>query len=35
VRRLGEAARDFAVSHYDLRSHCLPGQMAWVQALAG
>jgi glycosyltransferase involved in cell wall biosynthesis len=33
--RLGQAAREFAVSHYDLHSHCLPGQMAWVQAVAG
>ena len=32
--RLGQAAREFALSQYDLRSHCLPGQMAWVQALA-
>jgi glycosyltransferase involved in cell wall biosynthesis len=32
---LGQAAREFAVSQYDLRSQCLPGQMAWVQSLAG
>ena len=31
--RLGQAAREFAVSHYDLHSHCLPGQMAWVKSL--
>jgi glycosyltransferase involved in cell wall biosynthesis len=33
--RLGQAAREFAVSHYDLHSHCLPGQTAWVKSLAG
>ena len=33
--RLGQAARAFALSQYDLHSHCLPGQMAWVQAVAG
>jgi glycosyltransferase involved in cell wall biosynthesis len=32
--RLGQAAREFALSQYDLRSHCLPGQMAWVKSLA-
>jgi glycosyltransferase involved in cell wall biosynthesis len=31
--RLGQAAREFALSQYDLQSHCLPGQMAWVKAL--
>jgi glycosyltransferase involved in cell wall biosynthesis len=31
--RLGQAAREFALAHYDLRSHCLPGQLAWVQSL--
>jgi len=31
--RLGNAARDFAVQQYDLRSHCLPGQLAWVHSL--
>ena len=31
--RLGQAAREFAVGQYDLRSHCLPGQMAWVKSL--
>jgi glycosyltransferase involved in cell wall biosynthesis len=31
--RLGQAARDFAVAQYDLHSHCLPGQMAWVRSL--
>jgi glycosyltransferase involved in cell wall biosynthesis len=33
--RLGQAAREFALSQYDLHSHCLPGQMAWVKSLAG
>jgi glycosyltransferase involved in cell wall biosynthesis len=32
-KRLGHAAREFALSQYDLRSHCLPGQLAWVQSL--
>lgn len=31
-KRLGQAARDFAIQQYDLRSHCLPGQLAWVQS---
>jgi glycosyltransferase involved in cell wall biosynthesis len=31
--RLGAQARAFAVEHYDLETRCLPGQMAWVQAL--
>jgi len=31
--RLGAAARVFAVNHYDLKSVCLPRQMAWVQGL--
>jgi glycosyltransferase involved in cell wall biosynthesis len=31
-KRLGQAARDFAIQHYDLRSHCLPGQLAWVHS---
>jgi len=33
--RLGVAAREFARSHYDLHSVCLPRQLAWVRALAG
>jgi glycosyltransferase involved in cell wall biosynthesis len=33
--RLGAHARAFAVRHYDLRSVCLPRQMAWVEGLAG
>ena len=33
--RLGQAARAFALSQYDLHSHCLPGQMAWVKSLLG
>ena len=32
-RRLGEAARDFAVKHYDLRRVCLPRQLEWVAGL--
>ena len=32
-KRLGHAAREFAMDQYDLRSHCLPGQLAWVQSL--
>jgi glycosyltransferase involved in cell wall biosynthesis len=31
-KRLGQAARDFAIQQYDLRGHCLPGQLAWVQS---
>lgn len=33
--RLGARARAFAQAHYDLRRICLPGQQAWVEALAG
>lgn len=29
-QRLGDAARATMIAHYDLRSICLPGQMAWV-----
>jgi glycosyltransferase involved in cell wall biosynthesis len=32
--KLGAAARKYAVSHYDLKTKCLPRQMAWVQELA-
>jgi glycosyltransferase involved in cell wall biosynthesis len=32
--RLGKAARKFAVSHYDLKTVCLPTQLKWVQELA-
>jgi len=32
-QRLGSAAREFAVSRYDLRAVCLPRQVAWVDAL--
>ncbi|MEO5672175.1 MAG: glycosyltransferase, partial [Ramlibacter sp.] len=32
--RLGAAARQHAVRHYDLQSICLPRQLAWVRALA-
>lgn len=34
-QRLGAAAREFAVSHYDLQTVCLPRQVAWVDALLG
>lgn len=34
-RCLGAAARAFAIEHYDLYNICLPGQMAWVENLAG
>lgn len=30
---LGSRARDHIVANYDLHSHCLPGQVAWVEAL--
>ncbi len=32
--RLGSNARAFAQAHYDLRSVCLPRQLAWIDALA-
>jgi glycosyltransferase involved in cell wall biosynthesis len=32
--RLGTNARAFAQSHYDLKTICLPQQLAWVNALA-
>jgi glycosyltransferase involved in cell wall biosynthesis len=32
-KRLGAAARAFAVAHYDLRHKCLPEQMQWVASL--
>ncbi len=32
-QRLGANARDFARAHYDLRSVCLPRQLAWVNDL--
>lgn len=31
---LGQAARRFMVSNYDLRSICLPGQLEWIDQLA-
>lgn len=34
ARQLGERARAFAMANYDLKRHCLPGQMAWIEALA-
>ena len=33
--RLGINARDFVVKNYDLKSVCLPTQIAWVNGLAG
>ena len=33
--RLGANARACAKSHYDLKSMCLPRQLAWVKSLAG
>lgn len=32
--RLGQAAREFARQHYDLKSVCLPRQLEWVRQLA-
>jgi glycosyltransferase involved in cell wall biosynthesis len=32
-QRLGNAARAFAKEHYDLKSICLPQQLAWVKSL--
>jgi glycosyltransferase involved in cell wall biosynthesis len=32
---LGKAARELAVSRYDLKSICLPAQLRWVGQLAG
>lgn len=32
-QRLGQAARAFAIAHYDLHRHCLPRQLEWVQQL--
>ena len=34
-QRLGQAARAFAIQHYDLKTVCLPAQLAWVQRLLG
>jgi glycosyltransferase involved in cell wall biosynthesis len=34
-QRLGAAAREFAQRHYDAETVCLPGQVAWVEALRG
>lgn len=31
--KLGENARAFARAHYDLKTQCLPGQIAWVEEL--
>ena len=32
--RLGQAAREFAITNYDLQYHCLPMQLEWVKQLA-
>ena len=32
--RLGKTARELMVETYDLRSHCLPKQLEWMQALS-
>lgn len=32
-KRLGQAARQFAQAHYDLKAVCLPQQLQWIQAL--
>jgi glycosyltransferase involved in cell wall biosynthesis len=34
-QRLGTNGRSFVQKHYDLRTICLPGQIAWVRQLAG
>jgi glycosyltransferase involved in cell wall biosynthesis len=31
--RLGAAARAHVIAHYDLKTHCLPAQIAWVESL--
>jgi glycosyltransferase involved in cell wall biosynthesis len=33
-QRLGHNARHYAIDHYDLRQHCLPAQLQWVDDLA-
>lgn len=33
--RLGASARDFALANYDLKTICLPRQLAWVESLRG
>jgi len=33
-KRLGKAARELVIAQYDLKSVCLPKQIAWVEALA-
>lgn len=32
--RLGKAAREYAIQHYDLQTVCLPKQLEWVERLA-
>ena len=31
---LGQQSREFACTHYDLKTVCLPGQLSWVKSLA-
>jgi len=33
-KRLGTNAREFAYSHYDLKTICLPSQLKWISSLA-
>ena len=33
-QRLGQNARAFAQANYDLKTVCLPRQLAWVEGLA-
>jgi glycosyltransferase involved in cell wall biosynthesis len=32
-QKLGHAARENAIAHYDLKTVCLPAQLAWVDRL--
>ena len=34
-KRLSKNARKFAIDHYDLRTKCLPRQIAWINELSG
>lgn len=34
-QRLGQAAREYVCQHYDLKTACLPQQLAWVNGLLG
>jgi glycosyltransferase involved in cell wall biosynthesis len=33
-QRLGQNARQYAIDQYDIRAHCLPAQLTWVDDLA-